>query len=113
MLRYIAIALLPGVLLSAGCSEQRQWGWCSVLGGAIGAAAGAAAVVVSVNQSAPDVSNLPYPATQREDHHTDEWDIYGGIAAGITGFVLGGLAGHYLCDPVADPPSRKKNNQPS
>jgi hypothetical protein len=93
----IAICWLT-VLLLIGCGEQRSLGKCAAIGAIAGAAVGAGTVMAVINESTPDVSNLPYPATQREDHRVADWELYGGLAAGLAGALLGAAAGYYLCN---------------
>jgi hypothetical protein len=92
----IAVCWLLALLICS-CGEQRSRGTCALIGGLAGAGIGAGAVIASVNESAPDTSQLPFPATQRKDHRLADWDLYGGLAAGIAGAMLGAVAGYYLC----------------
>jgi hypothetical protein len=69
-----------------------------VIGAIAGVGVGAGTVVAAVNESPPDTSRLPFPATQRKDNRVSDWELYGGLAAGLGGALVGALAGHYLCD---------------
>jgi outer membrane protein OmpA-like peptidoglycan-associated protein len=84
------------VLLSlalSGCAvmRDREWGTCAIAGGILGAAVGATAGGVAVNNTHDHPANGERGAA---------------IASGILGGgLLGALAGHALCDPVKPMPT--------
>jgi hypothetical protein len=102
----VQLWLAAGCLaMLCGCGDSRRWGACSLAGAVLGGGGAAAGVILGAEAAAKDVSGYPYPAQQREDHRVSDIQLYAGIPAAIAGIALGGLAGHYLCDPVADPPA--------
>ena len=87
-----AIGLI-GVFGLSGCGamRDRQWGWCAVGGGVVGAAIGAGTAGGLVNA---------YGKPRHDEENT-------GAAAGggaVGGGVLGALIGHMLCDPTEEAP---------
>ncbi|MFZ0678138.1 MAG: hypothetical protein WAN07_10610, partial [Candidatus Binatus sp.] len=83
--------LLPAVagiaLLLSGCAQQRELGWCTVGGAAIGALVGTGAGF-GIGEAAGG-----------EDGSRSR-QIAGAVAGAGIGAVIGGVAGHYICDPI-------------
>lgn len=82
-----AMSLLP---LGAGCGYFKAVRSCAavgaVIGGIVGASAGAA-------------------LGQQTTAHAGAGRVGAGFAIGLAGgALLGGVAGHYMCDPAAPPP---------
>jgi len=95
-----AVAAVAGAALLAsslsGCAyfeQPRQWGTCAIIGGLLGAGAGAAVGIVIVDNTQSSHGNSSNDARAAAG---------GGGAAG--GAILGALAGHYLCDEIIQPP---------
>jgi OOP family OmpA-OmpF porin len=81
-------ALLSVSLCSCAYLQQpRRWGTCAVVGSLVGAGAGAG-IGIAINENSGDHEN------------NVAWSLGG---AGV-GAVLGGLAGHVICDPIITPP---------
>src|SRR5690242_16962894 len=84
---------LVGVFGMSGCGamHDRQWGWCAVGGGLVGAAIGAGTAGGLVNA---------YGKPRHDEENT-------GAAAGggaVGGGLLGALIGHMICDPTEEAP---------
>ena len=94
--KILAIAMCGAFLASflTSCSRlpERQWGRCAVIGGAIGAAV--------VGGSAAGIAEATGP---KNDNRTDE-AVPAGLIGAVVGGGIGALAGHYLCDPIVQPP---------
>jgi OOP family OmpA-OmpF porin len=91
---YLLVVPLGLTLLLSGCArleQNRELGWCTVAGIAAGAAIGAGAGY-GISES-----------TKGSDGSRSR--IIGGSLAGAgIGAIVGGVAGHYLCDPIVQPP---------
>ena len=95
-----AVAAVASVALFAssmtGCAwlqQPRHWGSCALIGGALGAGAGAAIGIVIVDNTQGKHSN--------SSNDSRAWAGGGGAVGGA---ILGALAGHYICDEVIVPP---------
>jgi OOP family OmpA-OmpF porin len=91
----ISSYLLPAVaglaLLLSGCAQQREVGWCTFWGATAGALVGAAAGSgIGVASKGSDGSRSRV--------------IAGGLAGAGIGALVGGVAGHYYCDPIVEAP---------
>src|SRR5271168_3737378 len=76
----------------AGCTlGGREWGGCAAVGAGLGAGAGAASGIVIYDNSRKGPPNSSGKA----------WTGAGGAVAGA---LIGGLAGHFICDPLVPPP---------
>lgn len=88
-----AAGLVYCLVAASGCSDltqQREWGKCTVAGAIIGAAATAVGgVELANNTGSGDRSN--------------ERVAYG-LGGAAIGAIVGGLAGHFICDPIVQPP---------
>ncbi|WP_333650524.1 OmpA family protein [Candidatus Binatus sp.] len=74
--------------------QPRRWDGCAIGGAILGGAAGAGiglGIANAVGRSGDNVFN--------EERGTAMW------ASGIGGAVIGTLLGHYLCDPLIQPPA--------
>ena len=91
----ISSFLLPAVvgvaLLLSGCAQQRELGWCTVYGATAGALIGTGAGF-GVGE-----------ASEGKDGSRSRI-IAGSVAGAGIGAVIGGVAGHYYCDPIVQPP---------
>src|SRR3984957_6911324 len=90
MKNWVCVAACGVLFTASGCanlSAPRRWGTCAIVGGLVGAGAGAG-IGVAINENSGDHENNVALAT--------------GI--GGAGLVLGALAGHYICDPIIQPP---------
>src|SRR5208283_5174671 len=90
----VASAALIASSLS-GCAylqKPRSWGTCAIVGGLLGAGAGAAAGIVIVDN------------TSGHDSGNKDTRVYAGVGGAAIGAGLGALAGHYICDPLIPPP---------
>ena len=91
---YLIAVGLGLALFMSGCArleQNRELGWCTVAGIAAGAAIGAGAGY-GISES-----------TKGSDGSRSR--IIGGSLAGAgIGAIVGGVAGHYLCDPIVQPP---------
>jgi len=81
----------------AGCSSippvgGREWGSCAVVGAGLGAGAGAASGIVIMDNS---------HGSSSANNDSKAWAGAGGAVAGA---LIGGLAGHFICDPLVPPP---------
>ena len=91
MVAAVVGAALIAINLS-GCAyleQPRSWGTCALVGGLLGAGAGAAVGIVIVDNTQGRHS------TSSNDSRA--WAGAGGAAGGA---ILGALAGHYICDPI-------------
>ena len=79
----------------SGCAylqQPRKWGTCAIVGGLLGAGAGAAAAIVIVDN------------TSGHDSADNDTRAGAGVGGAAGGALLGALAGHYICDEVIQPP---------
>jgi len=79
----------------AGCSMippvgGREWDGCTAVGAVLGAGAGAASGIVI------------YDHTHKRENNDSR--AYSGIGGAAAGALIGGLAGHFICDPLVPPP---------
>jgi len=91
---YLMVAPLGLALLLAGCArmeQPRELGWCTVAGIAAGAAIGAGA-------------GYGVGEASKGDDGSRSRVIAGSLAGAGIGAIVGGVAGHYLCDPIVQPP---------
>jgi OOP family OmpA-OmpF porin len=82
-------------MLLAGCANQQPrewWGRCSVGGAALGALVGAGPGYAVGN------------AVKGSDGGTSR-EVAGAVAGAGIGALIGFVAGHYVCDPVIQPPA--------
>ena len=89
----VAAFLASGVSSCAYLQQPRSWGTCAAIGAALGAGAGAASGIVIIDHSTSDDG--------RSDSDLRAW---GGIGGAVLGGLIGGVAGHYICDPIIPPP---------
>jgi outer membrane protein OmpA-like peptidoglycan-associated protein len=80
----------------AGCSSippvgGRTWDGCAAIGAVAGAGIGAASGIVIYDNS-------------RRHPVSNDGKAYSGIGGAAVGGLLGGLAGHFICDPLVPPP---------
>ena len=86
---------------ATGCAHQsRKWSYCTLGGAVIGAGIGAGTAVLVVKNAAPTVVN-PI-GKQIEKTQVANAQLYAALGAGAVGGIVGGLAGHYICDPKKD-----------
>jgi OOP family OmpA-OmpF porin len=70
----------------------REWDGCSAIGALAGAGAGAASGIVI------------YDKTRGSHEPNHDSKAYAGIGGAAAGALIGGLAGHFICDPLVPPP---------
>lgn len=94
----LVVAVLALATACSGCAQQmewlrkpRQWDGCTVAGAVLGAAAGAASGIV--------IATRP-----RHAEASNNTKVAGGVIGMAVGSIIGGLAGHFICDPVIPPP---------
>jgi len=94
------VAAVAGAALFAssmsGCAylqQPRHWGSCALIGGLLGAGAGAAAGIVIVDNTQGDHSDS-----------SNDSRVWAGLGGAAAGGLIGALAGHYICDEVILPP---------
>jgi len=97
ILRGVAATSVAAFCASAlvGCSsmgQPREWGACTIVGAGLGAGAGAASGIVI------------YDKTRGSHEPNNDSKAYTGIGGAAIGALIGGLAGHFICDPVIPPP---------
>lgn len=89
-----AAAIFLIASLTSGCATQlRRWGACAVGGAVAGGVAGAGiglGIANAVGRSGDNVVN--------EERGTATW------ASAIGGAAIGTVLGHYVCDPIVQPP---------
>src|SRR5580704_18994761 len=94
---WICVAACAVLLTVSGCanlSTPRRWDGCAIGGAVVGGVAGAGiglGIANAVGRSGDNVFN--------EERGTAMW------ASAIGGAVLGTVVGHYLCDPIIQPPA--------
>jgi OmpA-OmpF porin, OOP family len=91
LLGVIVLAFLSGC---ANIQQPRRWDGCAIGGAILGGAAGAGiglGIANAVGRSGDNVFN--------EERGTAMW------ASAIGGAVVGTLLGHYICDPLIQPPA--------
>jgi outer membrane protein OmpA-like peptidoglycan-associated protein len=89
----VAAIFLIASLISGCATEKRRWGACAVGGAIAGGVAGAGiglGVANAVGRSGDNVVN--------EERGTATW------ASAIGGAAVGTVLGHYVCDPIVQPP---------
>ena len=92
------VKILVGIAalsLISGCSnyQERHWGWCAVGGAVVGGVAGAGLGLGIANAATRSGDNV-----FNEERGKAMW------LGAIGGAALGTLAGHFLCDPLVQPP---------
>ena len=91
---YLLVVPASLMLLLSGCArmqQPRELGWCTVGGIVAGAAIGAGA-----GYGIGDASKGKDGSRSRV--------IAGGLAGAGIGALVGGVLGHYICDPLVPPP---------
>ncbi len=90
----VVVGLVFVLSLTSGCANipQRTWGSCAIGGAVAGAILGGTAGGVI--------------GTEDQGHHVNATDraLTAGAGAAI-GIALGAVTGHFLCDPVVQPPA--------
>jgi OmpA-OmpF porin, OOP family len=78
----------------AGCAPLggREWGGCAAVGAGLGAGAGAASGIVIVDN------------THGSGDSNQDARAYAGLGGAAIGAIIGGLGGHFICDPLVPPP---------
>jgi OmpA-OmpF porin, OOP family len=89
----IAVVALYMATITGCASGQREWGACAGLGAMAGAAAGAASGMVIINHTQGDSNNA-----------SNNQRVWAGVGGAGAGALIGGLAGHFICDPIAPAP---------
>src|SRR5438105_12268066 len=87
-----AVFLASSLSSCAYLRQPRSWGACAIVGAALGAGAGAASGIVIAD-------NVRGHGDTSSDAKT-----FAGIGGAAAGALIGGLAGHYICDPIIPPP---------
>jgi len=93
----VTIAAMACAATVMGCANQpkRQIGWCAAGGAAIGTVVGGAL----------GIGIGGYKGLANCCHHDSETTAVISDTTGVAGgFLLGGIIGHYACDPVVKPP---------
>src|SRR5258708_6768399 len=132
MARVIAITVGVAFVASGCTMRQKttdvhhQWGLCTVLGAATGGIIGAglgfaaAQAISSASTTQPNVCpaggaipvggltctlvgiNATSGGVNASSKNKKDKDKYLGLLGAVPGGIIGGLAGHYICDPVVE-----------
>jgi len=89
----VAAFLASGISGCAYLRQPRSWGACAAIGAALGAGAGAASGIVIIDHS-----------TSEDGRSDADLRAAGGAGGAVLGALIGGVAGHYICDPIIPPP---------
>ncbi len=93
----VTIAAIACAATVMGCANQpkRQVGWCAVGGAAVGTVVGGAL----------GIGIGGYKGLANCCHHDSETTAAISDTLGVAGgFLIGGVIGHYACDPVVEAP---------
>ncbi len=93
----VTLAALVCVATVMGCANQpkREVGWCALGGAAIGTVVGGAL----------GIGIGGYKGLANCCHHDSETTAVISDTMGVAGgFLIGGVIGHYYCDPVVEAP---------